>query len=39
MLCRSMQNSLLLVISNRMIGNFYTDMLAAMQIQYSGTSL
>ena len=25
-----MQNNLLLVISNRMISNFYTDMLAAM---------
>ena len=29
-LCSSMQNNLLLVIFNRMIGNFYTDMLAAM---------
>ena len=29
-LCSSMQNNLLLVISNRMISHFYTDMLAAM---------
>ena len=29
-----MQNNLLLVISNRMISNFYTDMLAAMLRTY-----
>ena len=27
-----MQNNLLLVISNRMISHFYTDMLAAMRV-------
>ena len=28
-----MQNNLLLVISNQMISNFYTDMLAAMLLE------
>ena len=31
-----MQNNLLLVISNRTIGTFYTDMLAAMHVGYLG---
>ena len=30
-----MQNNLLLLISNRMISNFYTDMLAAMHLHCS----
>ena len=31
-LCSSMQNNLILVISNIMISNFYTDMLATMHL-------
>ena len=33
-LCSSMQNNLLLVISKRMISNFYTDMLAVVGVLY-----
>ena len=34
-----MQDNLLLVISNRMISNFYTDMLAAMLLGYPNSLL